>query len=226
VSRAHKPKAGFWIRLCVAILYPLDTLLFKIRWHHLDRIPETGGVLLAVNHISQADPAAMARMIWQAGRLPRFLIKSGVFGWPIVGRMMTGAGQIPVYRGTADAQNSLRAATKALQDGECVIIYPEGTITSDPAYWPMPAKTGVARIALDNPEIPVLPIGQWGAQRTLGRGGRFRPVPRHRHEATVGEPIDLSAFRGREQSADLLDEVTAVIMAAITAEVAQLREQR
>ncbi|CAN5551883.1 lysophospholipid acyltransferase family protein [soil metagenome] len=226
MSRAHKPKAGFWIRLCVAILYPLDTLLFKIRWHHLDRIPETGGVLLAVNHISQADPAAMARMIWQAGRLPRFLIKSGVFGWPIVGRMMTGAGQIPVYRGTADAQNSLRAATNALQDGECVIIYPEGTITSDPDYWPMPAKTGVARIALDNPEIPVLPIGQWGAQRTLGRGGRFRPVPRHRHEATVGEPIDLSAFRGREQSADLLDEVTAVIMAAITAEVAQLREQR
>ncbi|MDQ1751617.1 MAG: hypothetical protein QOE71_2673 [Pseudonocardiales bacterium] len=225
MSRALRPKAGFWIRLCVVIVYPLDALLFRIRWHHLDRIPATGGVLLAVNHISQADTPAMARMVWQAGRIPRFLIKSGVFSWPIVGRIMTGAGQIPVYRGTADARNSLRAATEALRRGECVIIYPEGTITDDPDYWPMPAKTGVARIALDNPDLPVVPIGQWGAQRTLARGGRLRPAPWHRHEASVGEAVDLSPFHGREQTADLLDEATSAIMAAITVEVAQLRQK-
>ncbi|MDQ1690486.1 MAG: hypothetical protein QOD87_594 [Pseudonocardiales bacterium] len=225
MSRAHRPRSGFWIRLCVVIVYPLDALLFKIRWHHLDRIPASGGVLLTVNHISQADTPAMARMVWQAGRIPRFLIKSGAFSWPIVGRILTGAGQIPVYRGTADARNSLRAATAALRRGECVIIYPEGTITDDPDYWPMPAKTGVARIALDNPDVPVVPIGQWGAQRTLARGGRFRPVPRHRHEASVGEPVDLRPFQGREQTAELLDEATSAIMAAITVEVAQLRQE-
>jgi 1-acyl-sn-glycerol-3-phosphate acyltransferase len=223
VSRAHKPKAGFWIRLCVVILYPLDTALFRIRWHNLDRVPARGGVLLAVNHISQADTAAMARFVWQAGRIPRFLIKSGVFGWPIVGRIMTGAGQIPVYRGTADARDSLRAASDALQRGECVIIYPEGTITRDPDYWPMAGKTGVARLALANPGVTVLPIGQWGAQRTLARGGRFRPFPRQRHEASVGRPVDLEAFRDVPQTAELLDAVTAHVMAAITAEVAQLR---
>ena len=226
MSRAHKPKAGFWIRLCVMILYPLDAALFRIRWHHLDRIPEHGGVLLAVNHISQADTAAMARFVWQSGRIPRFLIKSGVFGWPVVGRIMTGAGQIPVYRGTADAKDSLAAATAALQRGECVIIYPEGTITSDPDYWPMAAKTGVARLALANPGIPVLPIGQWGAQRTLGRGGRFRPFPRHRHEAVVGLPVDLSRFRDQPATTQLLSEVTSEIMAAITAEVAALRGEQ
>jgi 1-acyl-sn-glycerol-3-phosphate acyltransferase len=209
----------------VVIVYPLDALLFKIRWHHLDRIPATGGVLLAVNHISQADTPAIARMVWQSGRIPRFLIKSGVFSWPIVGRIITGAGQIPVYRGTADARNSVRAATEALRRGECVIIYPEGTITDDPNYWPMPAKTGVARIALDNPDVPVVPIGQWGAQRTLARGGRFRPVPRHRHEASVGDRVDLSPFHGREQTTELLDEATAAIMAAVTVEVARLRQE-
>ena len=100
MSRAHRPKAGFWIRLCVIVIFPLDALLFKIRWQHLDRMPARGGVLVAVNHICQADTATMARMIWQSGRIPRFLIKSGVFGWPVLGRVMTGAGQLPVYRGS------------------------------------------------------------------------------------------------------------------------------
>ena len=68
-------------RLYVVIIYPLVSAFFKIRWHHLDRMPARGGVLVAVNHISQADTTTMARLIWQSGRIPRFLIKSGVFGW-------------------------------------------------------------------------------------------------------------------------------------------------
>lgn len=223
MSRQYQPKAGFWIRLCVIVLYPLDSLFFKIRWHHLDRMPEHGGVLVAVNHISQADTACMARLIWQSGRIPRFLIKSGVFEVPIVGRVMRGAGQLPVYRATDQASDSLRAAEQAVRDGQCVIIYPEGTITKNPDYSPMAGKTGVARLALACPDVPLLPIGQWGAHRTLGRGGRFRPLPRHRHEASIGQPVDLSRFRDREPTSELLNEVTDVIMAAITAQVDQLR---
>ncbi len=226
MPRLHKPKAGFWIRLCVVVLYPLDALLFKIRWHDLDRMPERGGVLVAVNHISQADTATMARMIWQTGRIPRFLIKSGVFRWPIVGRVMAGAGQLPVYRGSDQAADSLSAAEQALQRGECVIIYPEGTITRDPDYWPMRAKTGVARLSLACPDVPVLPIGQWGAQATLGRGGRFRPFPRKPHQASIGQPLDLSSYRGQEPTPDLLRKLTDEIMAAVTTEVERLRGER
>jgi 1-acyl-sn-glycerol-3-phosphate acyltransferase len=224
VSRQYRPRAGFWIRLCVIILYPLNSLFFRLRWHHLERIPEHGGVLLAVNHISQADTVAMARLVWQAGRIPRFLIKSTIFDWPFVRRVLIGAGQIPVYRGSADAQESLQAANDALRRGECVIIYPEGTITNDPEYWPMRGKTGVARLALDNPDIPILPVGQWGAHRTLGRRGRFRPVPRHRHDGAVGKPLDLSEFSGQPHSAAVLTAITEKIMAAITDEVTSLRE--
>ncbi len=223
MTRAHRPKAGFWIRLCVAILYPLDSLLFKIRWHNLDRMPARGGVLVAVNHISVADTATMARMIWQSGRIPRFLIKSSVFSWPVVGRIMTGAGQIPVHRFSAQASDSLQAAEQALRAGECVIIYPEGTITSDPDYWPMQARTGVARLALACPDVPVLPVGQWGAHRTLRRGGTFRPFPRHRHEAGIGEPVELAKYRDTEPTADILRQVTDEIMAAVTAQVERLR---
>jgi len=107
-----------------------------------------------------------------------------------------------------------------------VIIYPEGTITRDPDYWPMRAKTGVARLALACPDVPVLPIGQWGAHRTLGRGGRFRPFPRKPHQAAIGHPLDLSSYRDQEPTADLLRKLTDEIMAAITTEVEQLRGER
>jgi 1-acyl-sn-glycerol-3-phosphate acyltransferase len=226
MSRAHRPKAGSWIRLCVVIIFPLTNLFFKLRWHHLDRIPARGGVLIAVNHISQADTLAMARMVWESGRIPRFLIKSSVFGWPILGPIMTGAGQLPVYRASSQAADSLRDAERALNRGECVIIYPEGTITSDPDYWPMQAKTGVARLALACPEVPVLPVGQWGAHRTLGRRGRFRPVPRHWHQASVGEPLDLDKYRDTEPTGEVLREATDEIMAAITDQVERLRSEK
>ncbi|MFL6162859.1 MAG: lysophospholipid acyltransferase family protein [Jatrophihabitantaceae bacterium] len=219
MSRLHKPKAGFWIRLCVIVLFPLDSLLFKLRWHHLERMPPTGGVLVAVNHISQADTAAMARVIWQSGRIPRFLIKHTVFDWPIIGRVMNGAGQLPVYRASEQAADSLQAAVRALKDGECVIIYPEGTITRNDDYSPMQGKTGIARLALACPDVPVIPIGQWGAQHTLSRGGRFRPLPRPRHEASVGDRVDLSDYRNQEPTTETLRAVTDRIMAAVTEQV-------
>ena len=224
MSRLHHPKAGFWIRLCVALLYPLDALLFKIRWSGLDRVPADGGVILAVNHISHIDTILMARLVWQTGRIPRFLIKSGVFGKPIVGRVMSGAGQIPVYRGTTDAQKSLQVSADALRRGECVVIYAEGTITRDPDWWPMQGKTGIARLALTVPEAPVIPIGQWGAQFTLDSARRrFRPFPRQTALASVGAPVDLARFYAAEPSALVLREMTTAIMSAVRDEVAELR---
>ena len=197
MSRQYKPKAGFWIRLCVVLLFPFDSLLFRIRWHHLERMtpPTKGGVIIAINHVSHIDTVLMARFVWSSGRVPRFMIKAGVFTKPILGQIMRGAGQIPVHRGTTDAANSLRDAVTALERGEAVVIYPEGTITKDPAQWPMEAKTGIARLVLLSPDTPVVPVGQWGAQPTKGfhplrlihatpgrglgrRTGRPEPLPR------------------------------------------------
>jgi 1-acyl-sn-glycerol-3-phosphate acyltransferase len=224
VSRLHKPKAGFWIRLCVAIIYPVMGLVFRIRWHHLDRIPgpKTGGVLIALNHVSQIDTLLMARFVWQSGRVPRFMIKAGVFSWAIVGRIMHGSGQIPVYRGTEDAAQSLRDAVTALEKGEAIVIYPEGTTTKDPTNWPMQAKTGIARLVLLSPDTPVVPVGQWGAQKMGGfsvkRLGRRRLA-----QASVGEPLDLSRYRGVEPTAEILREITDEIMGAVRDQVAELR---
>jgi 1-acyl-sn-glycerol-3-phosphate acyltransferase len=180
VARLHRPKAGFWIRTWVIILFPITSALFRLRWRHLDRVPAPGegGVLIVMNHVSQLDTILMARLVWSSGRVPRFMIKAGVFDWPVVGYMMRGSGQIPVYRGTADAAQSLRDAVAALDRGEAVVIYPEGTTTKDPDNWPMQAKTGIARLVLLSPDTPVVPVGQWGPHRmggfALRRFGRRR----------------------------------------------------
>jgi 1-acyl-sn-glycerol-3-phosphate acyltransferase len=225
MTRAHRPKAGFWIRLCVVIIYPLVGVFFKIRWHHLDRMPARGGVLVAVNHISQADTTTMARLIWQSGRIPRFLIKSGVFGWPVIGRMMTGAGQIPVYRDSAQAADAFRDAVAAVERGECVGVYPEGTITRDPDLWPMTGKTGAARIALMT-GCPVIPVANWGAQdilRSYTGKVRFRLLPRKTLQVRAGKPVDLSAFEGKPPTNQLLHEATEVIMARVAETLGELR---
>jgi 1-acyl-sn-glycerol-3-phosphate acyltransferase len=224
MSRLHTPKAGFLIRLVVIVLYPISSMLLRIRYRHLERVPETGGVILAVNHNSYADTIFMARLAWQAGRLPRFLIKSSLFTVPGLCFLLRSTRQIPVNRGTVDAGQSLHEAKAALDGGECVIIYPEGTITSDPDWWPMRAKTGVARLALMAPDAPVLPVAQWGTQFFLDtRGRRFRPLPRKPATASVAPAVDLGAYRGAEPTADLLRQMTDEIMRAITAELADLR---
>ena len=226
MSRLHRPKAGFWIRAWVMILFPITSLLFRLRWRNLQRIPapEHGGVLIAINHLSHADTTLMARLVWTAGRIPRFLIKAGVFGWPVIGRMMQGAGQIPVHRGTADASQALHDAVTALERGEAVVIYPEGTTTKDPDNWPMLAKTGIARLVLACPDVPVVPVGQWGPHRMGGFSVRRLGRRRVSH-ASVGEPLDMSRFRGKEPSAGLLREITDEIMTAVRDEVAALRAE-
>lgn len=225
MSRQYKPKAGFWIRFCVVLLFPVTTTLFRIRWHHLERMtpPDQGGVIIAINHVSHIDTVLMARLVWSSGRVPRFMIKAGVFTKPIVGPVMTGAGQIPVHRGTTDAADSLGDAVSALERGEAVVIYPEGTITKDPSQWPMEAKTGIARLVLRTPDVPVVPVGQWGAQQ--GRGFSLDRFKRRTAQASVGRPLDLSRFGGAEPTRETLREITDTIMSAVRAEVAELRGQ-
>ncbi|HEV2885926.1 MAG TPA: lysophospholipid acyltransferase family protein [Jatrophihabitans sp.] len=215
------------MRFAVVLVYPLVTLLFRRRWAGLDRIPATGPAIVAVNHISYADPLIFARFIWDAGRVPRYLAKASLFTLPFpLGRIVTGAGQIPVHRDTLDAAQALQGAVEALGRGEVVLIYPEGTVTRDPDFWPMQAKTGVARLALLAPGVPVIPVGQWGAQYFLDvYARRFRPWPRKRITISAGPPVDLSDFAGTAPDSRALRQMTDRIMVAIRDLVAEIRDE-
>jgi 1-acyl-sn-glycerol-3-phosphate acyltransferase len=158
--------------------------------------------------------------------VPRVLAKESIFDVFPVGAAMRAMGHIPVKRGSADARQSLSAAVDALNAGKVIVLHPEGTVTRDPEGWPMNGKTGAARLALLVPDVQVVPIAQWGVQEKWDfYQKRVKPFPRAEHVMSVGEPIDLSAFRHRKPTPKVLREVTDVIMRRLRADVAELRGQ-
>lgn len=216
---------GWGYRLAVFLLWPLLTLLTKREWTGTENLnTDEGGIIVAGNHISWFDPFTIAHVLWNNDRPPRFLAKEAVFRIPVVGKVITSAGQIPVYRETSEAVAAVRDAIDAVQRGECVVVYPEGTLTRDPDLWPMVGKTGAARIALAT-RRPLIPVAQWGAQDVIAPYRKeFRILPRKTSRVAVGRPVDLSDLYGRPLDSDTLREATARIMAAITTLLAEIRD--
>lgn len=217
-------RQGIWaFRAAAVVLKPLLIAIGRRDWRHEDRIPRTGGIVVAVNHISKIDPLMLSHLMYNNGRLPRFLAKDGLFRVKVLGTLMYGWGQIPVARAGSDAAVAFAAAVKAVENGEAVMFYPEGSITRDPDGWPMRGKTGAARVALMS-GAPVVPIGQWGAQNTLpAYSGKPSLLPRHVAHYNVGEPVDLDDLRGKEITAEVLYEATDRIMASIAELVGEIR---
>ncbi|MGW1793929.1 lysophospholipid acyltransferase family protein [Streptomyces tubercidicus] len=218
-------RIGFWYRLAAVICKPPLLVLFKRDWQGMEHIPADGGFITAVNHNSYLDPLSYAHYQYNTGRVPRFLAKAGLFKSGFVGLMMRGTGQIPVYRETTDAANAFRAAVTAIDKGECVAFYPEGTLTRDPELWPMQGKTGAARVALLT-KAPVIPVAQWGANDAMppyAKEKKLRLLPRKTLRVQAGPPVDLSAFYDREPTAEVLRAATDVIMSAITEQLAVAR---
>jgi 1-acyl-sn-glycerol-3-phosphate acyltransferase len=206
----------------VALPLPIKSIM-KRDWHGHEHIPRSGGVIVAANHLSYADWAAMALFIHQAGRYPAFLIKSSAFNVKVVGPFLRAAGQFPVNRGAADAALVLNDAERGLAKGECLIFYPEGTATRDPDLWPMVPKTGVARLALAT-GAPVIPVAQWGTQDILPYGTKsLHVMPRHTVKMLAGPPVDLSGYEGEPLNRDVLRAAAATIMADITGLLARMR---
>lgn len=194
----------------------------RLDWGPAAQLPATGGVIVVPNHVSNADPVVVAHYLIWNGRWPRFLAKEELWRMPLVKRVVAGTGQISVYRGTDEASASLAAAQAALAAGECVIVYPEGTITTDPDGWPMTAHTGAARLALST-GCRVVPVGQWGAQRLLGgkRPAWPRLVPRPTLSLRMGEPVPAGDLDPDDPAS--VGELGRRTMAAITALVAGIR---
>jgi 1-acyl-sn-glycerol-3-phosphate acyltransferase len=221
--RRKRPKLGYWLWLGWLISIPPTTALFRRTWRGTEHIPEQGPAIIALNHVSYIDPLLVIRFVYEAGRIPRILAKSSLFSIFLLGQVLRHCKQIPVYRGSTVAGDSLREAEAALAAGDAVVIYPEGTVTRDPDWWPMRSMTGVARLALTT-GAPVVPVAQWGAQFSVDwYARRFRLFPRKRVVFQAGPPVDLSAYRGQPMSAALLREATDTIMRAVRDELADVR---
>ena len=220
-----REKRGWPFWFAVSVVKPVLLAATDRTWLHLERIPEQGGFVIALNHISHLDPLTSAHLVYDSGRLPRYMAKSALWKIKGLGRFLDAAGQIPVDRAAGGSQ-AYAAAVEAVQQGKGVIVYPEATITRDPAMWPMKGKSGAARIALAT-GCPVIPVGQWGAHEILPPYTK-RPhlFPRKRVVMSVGEPVDLDDLRGRPLTAQTVDAASDRIISAITRQLEEIRGEK
>jgi 1-acyl-sn-glycerol-3-phosphate acyltransferase len=223
--RPLQQKRGWAFNLAVPVLKPILFATTKHTWIDGEKIPATGGCILVFNHVSHVDPITAAHIVYDHGRMPRYLAKSGLFKNRALACFLKGAGQIPVERLSKNAKGAFDAAVAAVRAGECVVVYPEGTLTRDPDLWPMAGKSGAARIALET-GCPVIPVGQWGAHDLLYPYAKKPHLyPRTKITMKVGDPVPLDDLRTQPHTAKAVGEATRRIMAALTDLVAELRHE-
>lgn len=203
---------------------------------HLERMPASGPAVVVSNHLSVSDPLVLGCALRRAGRRGTFLAMAEAFSWPVVGGLLRRTGQIPVRRGV-DPAAAMAPALEALANGWVVALYPEGRVTTEPDYRPLPqAKTGAVRLALEA-GCPVVPVAQWGAHRLVSREhhstltrplrwfGRFRSgrVPR-RPVVTVlvGEPVTAAQLREMAGPDGDLRAATDLVMRQVRVLLAQI----
>src|SRR5690625_4145473 len=223
---ATRQRLGAAYGFIVGVLRPLLMVFTKRDWRGAEQLPPQGtGVVIVANHVSHTDFMTAAHYLLDHGRIPRFLGKASLFHLPLLGRLIRACGQIPVYRGSHQASDAYRDAVAAIEAGECVVIYPEGTITKDPQMWPMQGKTGAARVALAT-GCPVLPLAQWGPNELLPPySARPRLLPRKVMRITLGASIDLTEFEDGPPTAETARAATVQIMHALTDTLAVIRDE-
>jgi len=154
----------------------------------LDAIPREGPVILAANHISNADPVIIGAWLTpHLGRRIHWLGKREMFEWPVVGWIARNGGVVPVDRGGADVE-AFRMATRVLEAGGVLMVFPEGT--RSPSGELQAPKDGLAMLALRT-GATIVPIGVSNTDRVWPKG---RKIPRPGSHATmrVGAPFRIA----------------------------------
>ena len=195
----------------------LSRALTRVRVEgEFDAIPREGPVILASNHVSNADGVIIGAWLTpKLGRRIHWLGKREMFDWPLVGWMARNGGVVPVDRGTADTE-AFRLAQRVLLAGEVLMVFPEGT--RSPTAELQKPKDGLAMLALRT-NATIVPIGISNTDKVWPKG---RPVPRIGGHATmrVGSP-----FRPADELPEGLDRkakkaaATDLIMRRIAAQL-------
>ena len=144
------------------------------------------GAVLVANHSSHADTAALLAALPPATR-PVFAAAADYWFEVAVRRflVMNLAGALPVRRGAAGTYAALRiAAEPVLTQGRIVIIYPEGSRSTDGQIGAF--HSGALRLARDC-GVPIIPVALIGTGDVLPKHGRWQPT---RMQVRFGTPVD------------------------------------
>jgi len=192
-----------WYRFGYKLTRALARLFFSFRATGCERIPPTGGCILAMNHESYLDPP-LAGICCK--RPIHFLARKTLLEWPILGPIFPKVNVVPVDQERAD-MSALKTVVKLVKAGECAIVFPEGQRTPDgKMQTPSPGLGLVIAKTL----APVVPMRIFGAYEAFPIGAkRPRPWP---IQIVVGEPMvftegDMEGAKGRELYQRLTERV-------------------
>lgn len=214
--RERAPEAGgepgrlsIGARLLAAALRLAGRAIARVEFSGLEHVPRSGSLLVVANHLSNVDPPLIAARLQPVlGRPVRFLAKEQLFRTPL-GPLLRALGSIPVRAGGSDVA-AYRAARAALERGEVVAVFPEGT--RSPTGRLGRAHPGAGLLAL-RAGVPILPIGIDGTDRLLPRGARL-PRVGTRIRVRIGPPFSLAPDPGagrREEVAGATERIMGAI---------------
>lgn len=189
-------------------------LYFRWRVFHPERVPARGPVILASNHASFLDPPLVG-----AG-LPRplnYLARESLFDLPLAGWVLRKVNAVPVDRDGGGAAG-LRAIMTRLREGGGILLFPEGTRSTDGQL--RPARSGVGLVVIKS-TAPVVPVRVFGTFQAYNRNTRFpRPTA---VVVKYGQPMDFAALRAeakqcsKERLKEIYQQASNEIMNVIAA---------
>lgn len=188
----------------VKFFYIMFNTIMKTKIIGKENIPSEGAAILCSNHIHIFDSVSIVvhnkRMIYIIAKEELFRSKIG--NW-----FFRDVGAFPVSRGKGDVE-AIETANKHLQNGELLLIFPEGTRNGLDRG--LKFKKGAAYMAIQN-KVPVIPIGMKGT---------FKPFSKT--TMNIGKPIDISEYIDEEK----LDPRKVITLTAkIQEEVVRLRDE-
>ena len=198
-----EPVYGFFYGLC-RMAYQM---FFRGDVAGLENLPETGGYIVAANHVSHLDPPIVGLFLpRQVSFFARkTLWKPGVAAW-----WLTAVGTIPVDRDGGTSIDAIKRVLQTLSNDKVVILFPEGTRSPNGEL--QTARPGVGLLAC-KAHVPVVPARVFGSFEAFGRGGRLRlgtPI-----SVAYGRPLSPSDYDHPEDGKERDARTAARIMAAI-----------
>ena len=177
-----------------ALIKLLNLILYNIHVEGEENIPETGGVVLCPNHISNYDPLAVATHM---KRQVHFMAKAELYKNFIVRKVLLAVGTIPVDRGKVSLE-TLKESLRVLKNGEILGIFPEGTrVKNGERRKPM---EGFVVFALKT-KSPILPVHIEGEYKFRGK-----------INIKFGKPIELNEYYGKKVKPEEMSKISKKIM--------------
>jgi 1-acyl-sn-glycerol-3-phosphate acyltransferase len=165
-------------RLCYHVV-GLELLLHGIKVEGMRNVPRGGGCLIVANHVSFMDPTTVG---WAVAREIYYLARKTLFKPPFWSWFLPICNVLPIDREGQDS-SGLRRIIRKLKSGDAVLLFPEGTRSTDGAI--QPAEPGAGLVAL-KAGVAILPVRVFGTYESLSRHTkrlRFHPI-----RVVIGQP--------------------------------------